>query len=288
MEKLAHLPLDKREQILDILEIIKDVALPEKVILFGSFARGDWVDDEYQEGGATYSYRSDFDFLVVLNNELKEKEYEIVSKIENRTLGFDHDVSPIVHTIEYINKGLSSGQYFFKDIIKEGIVLYDSNNVVFSSLEIISPENEYQLIKQYYENWIISGSEFLEGTKILFKNALDKKSSLNQVIFNLNQSIEKFYGGILLIYTGYKPKTHKIKIYRKYSKHISQELNQLFNFPIGDSEEVRLFDILNKSYIDSRYQEGYFIDVVDLKKLIEKGERLEKVVIKLSKVKLTR
>ncbi len=288
MEKLAHLPLDKREQILEILEIIKDVALPEKVILFGSFARGDWVDDEYQEGGATYSYRSDFDFLVVLNNELKEKEYEIVSKIENRTLGFDHDVSPIVHTIEYINKGLSSGQYFFKDIIKEGIVLYDSNNVVFSSLEIISPENEYQLIKQYYENWIISGSEFLEGTKILFKNALDKKSSLNQVIFNLNQSVEKFYGGILLIYTGYKPKTHKIKIYRKYSKHISQELNQLFNFPIGDSEEVRLFDILNKSYIDSRYQEGYFIDVVDLKKLIEKGERLEKVVIKLSKVKLTR
>jgi len=288
MEKLAHLPLDKREQILEILEIIKDVALPEKVILFGSFARGDWVDDEYQEGGATYSYRSDFDFLVVLNNELKEKEYEIVSKIENRTLGFDHDVSPIVHTIEYINKGLSSGQYFFKDIIKEGIVLYDSNNVVFSSLEIISPENEYQLIKQYYENWIISGSEFLEGTKILFKNALDKKSSLNQVIFNLNQSVEKFYGGILLIYTGYKPKTHKIKIYRKYSKHISQELNQLFNFPIGDPEEVRLFDILNKSYIDSRYQEGYFIDVVDLKKLIEKGERLEKVVIKLSKVKLTR
>ncbi|QBR13554.1 HEPN domain-containing protein [Sphingobacterium sp. CZ-2] len=288
MEKLAHLPLDKREKILEILEIIKDVALPEKVILFGSFARGDWVDDEYQEGGATYSYRSDFDFLVVLNNELKEKEYEIVSKIENRTLGFDHDVSPIVHTIEYINKGLSSGQYFFKDIIKEGIVLYDSNNIVFSSLEIISPENEYQLIKQYYENWIISGSEFLEGTKILFKNALDKKSSLNQVIFNLNQSVEKFYGGILLIYTGYKPKTHKIKIYRKYSKHISQELNQVFNFPIGDSEEVRLFDILNKSYIDSRYQEGYFIDVVDLKKLIEKGERLEKVVIKLSKVKLTR
>ena len=36
------------------------------IILFGSYARGDWVSDEYTEGHITYSYQSDLDIMVVL------------------------------------------------------------------------------------------------------------------------------------------------------------------------------------------------------------------------------
>ena len=35
------------------------------LILFGSYARGDWVSDRYVEGDIIYSYQSDFDLLVV-------------------------------------------------------------------------------------------------------------------------------------------------------------------------------------------------------------------------------
>ncbi|KKX46705.1 hypothetical protein [Sphingobacterium sp. IITKGP-BTPF85] len=70
---------------------------------------------------------------------------------------------------------------------------------------------------------------------------------MNELIFNLNQSAEKFYGGILLVYTGYKPKTHRLKAYRKYAKHISEDLNHVFKYPLEDGEENRLFDILNKA-----------------------------------------
>ncbi len=285
METLRQLPADKQRDILEILEIIKEKALPEKVILFGSFARGDWVDDEYVEGGATYSYRSDFDFLVVIKNELKEKDFEITSKIENRTIGFSNDVSPIVHSLDYINKGLSTGQYFFRDIVKEGKVLFDNNISKFAEVSAISPKVHKELYKQYYENWIVSGSNFLDGTKALLYNALQNGKPLNQVIFNLNQSVERFFGGLLLIYTGYKPKTHNIKVLRKYAKHISDELNLIFGAPGGDPEDLRLFDLLNKSYIDSRYQNGYKIDVSDLKKLIIKVNKLEQVAISLAKEK---
>lgn len=285
MEELSHLPADKQRDILEILEIIKEIALPEKVILFGSFARGDWVDDEYVEDGIIYSYRSDFDFLVVIKDEIKEKEFELMSKIENRTLGFSNDVSPIVHSLEYINKGLSTGQYFFRDIVKEGKVLYDNNKAKFAEVSLISPEVQKLLYNQYYDNWILSGSNFLEGTKILFDNALKNNMPLNQVIFNLNQSVEKFFGGILLIYTGYKPKTHNIKTLRKYAKHISDELNSIFIAPGGDSEDLRLFDLLNKSYIDSRYQNGYKVAPNDLISLIEKVNKLEQIVISLAKSK---
>jgi predicted nucleotidyltransferase len=84
MNQLAHLPVDKQREIAEIVEVIKDVAEPEKIILYGSFARGNWVDDEYVQDGITYAYRSDFDFIVVTNGS-RLKEFEIKSKINNRT-----------------------------------------------------------------------------------------------------------------------------------------------------------------------------------------------------------
>lgn len=279
--KLAHLPTSKQEDLKEILDIILEVVKPEKVILFGSHATGRWVEDEYVENGATYSYMSDYDLLVVINKEDKDKELEIVSKIENRTMRFKNDVSPIVHTIEYVNKGLEIGQYFFRDIVAEGVVLFDTDNYQFAEARVLTKEEERGLADQYFKKWIKSGSRFLNLVKNGLTLALDVGDPLNELIFNLNQSAERFYAGILLVHTGYKPKTHQLKAYRKYSKDISLELTQVFLYPIGDIEEKRLFKILNDSYLDSRYKDDYFISAEDLGKLIFRVEELERVAINI-------
>jgi predicted nucleotidyltransferase len=64
-KSLTHLPQHKQDE----LELIKDVIL-EKIpdvriiVLFGSYARGDWVEDIHTEGHTTHVYESDFDILV--------------------------------------------------------------------------------------------------------------------------------------------------------------------------------------------------------------------------------
>ncbi|MGE8430636.1 MAG: HEPN domain-containing protein, partial [Sphingobacterium sp.] len=77
------------------------------------------------------------------------------------------------------------------------------------------------------------------------------------------------------------PKTHRIKAYRKYAKHVSEDLYRVFRYPCTDSEENRLFKILNDAYIDARYKDDYFIAPNDLKKLISKVDKLEEIVIRL-------
>lgn len=278
---LSHLPESKQDELTEIVKIIREIADPAKIILFGSHASDKWVEDEYVEKGATYSYISDYDILVVLPDGDKEKEHEVASKIENKTLKYKNDVSPIVHSIDYVNKGLETGQYFFKDIVNEGITLYDNGEFSFSECKALTNDQQKELAIRYFDKWIKSGSRFLNITRNALVEALKIGDALNEVIFNLNQSSEKFYGGILLVYTGYKPKTHKLKVYRKYSKHISEELHQLFKYPVGDAEEYRLFEILNNSYLDARYQDDYFIDVKDLKKLIQKVENLERIALQL-------
>jgi predicted nucleotidyltransferase len=57
---IDHLPARKQEELRSIVEILRAGAPVEMIILFGSHARGDWVEDP-EEG-----YFSDWDVLVVV------------------------------------------------------------------------------------------------------------------------------------------------------------------------------------------------------------------------------
>jgi len=66
-DSLAHLPQDKRGQLAHIVERIrKRVDSIQMIILFGSYARGNWVEDTCKKGHITYEYISDFDILAIV------------------------------------------------------------------------------------------------------------------------------------------------------------------------------------------------------------------------------
>lgn len=48
---LAHLPLDKQEEIRSITDTIAELIQPAMIILFGSYSRGNWIEDVYKEDG---------------------------------------------------------------------------------------------------------------------------------------------------------------------------------------------------------------------------------------------
>ncbi len=69
-KSLAHLPARKKDELKRVVSIIREmVPTTEMIILFGSHARGDWVEDVYQEGHITYEYKSYFDILVVTEDK---------------------------------------------------------------------------------------------------------------------------------------------------------------------------------------------------------------------------
>src|SRR5690606_18956282 len=111
---------------------------------------------EYVEDGTIYSYKSDFDFLVVTQGS-KHKEFDIKNRIENRTRIYKHPVNPLVHELEHINYGWERGQYFFKSIIEGGIVLYDTKSSAFAKARALSKDEQIKQALQYYESWVESG-----------------------------------------------------------------------------------------------------------------------------------
>lgn len=279
---LSYLPQIKQDQILQVVDIIKEVAHPEKIILFGSYATGKYVEDSYLEEGIRYEYISDFDFLIV-SKASDEKEFVLKDKIINRTRNlFKTPVNPIIHSLEYVNEGLAIGQYFFSDIIKEGILLWEINRIPFSNPRELSQEEKIQIAQRYFDQWFKNGNALLNSSVFNID-----QNELNLAAFELHQAAECLYNTVLLVFTGYKPKTHNLDILRQYSKHLSREIYLIFPFPTEDATETHLFNLLKKGYIDARYKNDYRITKDETLLLVNKISQM-KIVVKdacLEKIK---
>jgi HEPN domain-containing protein/predicted nucleotidyltransferase len=280
MNELAHLPEHKQHEIRQVAEVIKEVVAPEKIILFGSYAKGTWVEDTYVENGIRYEYASDYDFLVVTMNR-KEKDYVLTDMVVNRSRGITKVVvNVLVHDVNYVNEGLRLGQYFFTDIVKEGIVLYDVGAIQFAEAKALSSTEQKDLAELYYKEWFQRGISFLKGSKFY-----QQENDLKIAAFILHQSAESLFNTALLVFTGYKPKTHSLEKLRQHTKALSPELYNVFAIE-HDAKEAHLFELLKRGYIDARYKQDYVITREELEQLIGKVGRMAEVVEEMCKLKL--
>lgn len=263
---LEHLPDHKQGQLREITAIIVKAVDPEMVILFGSHATGRWVEHRYSREGITYEYISDYDILVITGPGDERKDYEVQDIIENRCV-YKTPVTVIVHDIEFVNKMLSEGQYFFSDIEKEGILLYDAGRLVLAERRPLSPEQAQAIARRYYDQWYGGAREFYRSAILNFEIKQWKVSA-----FNLHQAAERAYNAIVLVYSGYKPKTHNLYKLKRYSKRFSEELDNIF--PYNTAPEKHLFELLKRAYVDSRYKEDYMITENELKTLLQRVQQL--------------
>lgn len=274
-DSLSHLPENKQYEIRRIADIIRDVVNPEKIILFGSHAKGTHVEHRYQtKDGIIHEYISDYDFLVV-TKENPEKTYVQESKIMDRVDHFNPPVNLEIHDIDYINEGLGWGQYFFADIVKEGVLLFDSGIVEFVKPRPLTPIEEKEKSQRYFENWFPQARTFLRMAKQNLNEAEYKIGA-----FILHQATESLYYACLLVFTGYKPKTHNLWKLRKKTKSLSEELFSVF-LTERDKREEQLFELLKKGYIDARYRTDYSITKDELQILIDRVDIMIGIVERL-------
>jgi len=258
---LDHLPERKQRDIQTIATVLRD-ALDEfldgktgsklnyriqKIILFGSHAKGTWVDDPAN------GYLSDYDILVIVNQNALVDEYEIwqaaEDKIQRRVQA---PLGLIVHTLADVNDQLQKGNYFFKDIREEGIELYSANGRELPMPGKLTEEEWKEIARKHYEQWFKSASKFLT----LYQDAISREF-LNEAAFLLHQATERYFSCTLLTCTNYLPKTHNLEHLR--SLCAQQDLQFSTLFPSDSKFHRRSFQRLKRAYVDARYSEHYEI-----------------------------
>lgn len=255
---LDALPEPKRERLAAIAALLQAEAPVEMVILFGSYARGDWVEDP--ETG----YFSDFDLLAVVATEELAHKDALWAGLSQRAqaLAGRAPVRIIAHDIKELNHELRLGQYFFIDILREGVRLYDSRRFQLASPKALTPADRLKLGIVNFRYWFGSASDFWRSAGHAAGRGLGP-----QAAFLLHQSVERYAAATLLVFTGYKPKSHNIE-------ELANEIAALHPALVGalprtESDDATRFDLLKRAYIEARYSRGYRITLDELRILRE-------------------
>jgi HEPN domain-containing protein/predicted nucleotidyltransferase len=247
-----------------------------QIILFGSYARGTWVNDTYIEGHTTYSYQSDLDLLLILKKgkssrlQVLKIEERIEKQLKKKQLEDNPWVTLIIEPIGTVNKQLEKGQYFFSDIKKEGILLYDSGDYQLSDAKELDTIERKKIAQDDHDYWFKNGDSFL----IDCNHALNRQD-YSKAAFYLHQATESFYNAILLVFSGYKPKLHDIKKLGCMVNNYHADLLKIFH--IDTPEQKKCFELLRKAYIEARYDKHYEINKTQLDYLIERVEKLKTI-----------
>lgn len=235
-----------------------------KIILFGSYARGGWVDEPHTRKG----YRSDFDLLVVVNNrKLTDFAGYWQTAADRLMREISTPVSFIVHSRREVNTALREGQYFFVDIRREGIVLYELDEEPLAHPAPTKPADAFRLAAEHLEDRLPHARVFAKTAGFLLS-----ESNFKEAAFLLHQSIEQAYAVLLLVLTNYSPASHNVKFLRSLAEDQAQELAEVW--PRDQQRFVAWFNVINEAYVKARYSRHFEITREALQWLAERVSEL--------------
>lgn len=284
---IAFLPKKKQEDLRYIVGLILE-RLPETVmiILFGSYARNEYVDyDEREEFGIRSIKISDYDILVVTDGITDKDAGKKLDNVEDVYSNKHKDskrqtpVQFINESITNLNKCLSERRYFYTQIKREGIILYNSDKFKLARRRKLRYDEIKQQAEDYYSKVMKKANGFLSGA-----NSFDKDKDYQLAAFMLHQACENYYHTIQLVFELDNNKQHNLAKLSGSVKKYSDDLAKIF--PRNTKEEKRLFNLIKSSYVEGRYNHDFEVTKADIDALIPKVELLRDITQQICEQKI--
>lgn len=253
-----------------------------KIVLFGSYARGDWVDEPHTAKG----YQSDFDLLIIVNQkeltdrvDYWEKADERLSREREISGNLKTPVNFIVHSLQEVNDGLAHGRYFFMDIATDGIALYQSDQTTLHIPLPKTPQAALEMAEEYFQEWFPIAMQRFEMAKLAMNKGYKKPAA-----FDLQQTAEFLYHCVLLVCTFYTPHVHNLNFLRRQAEKFSPQLFEVWP-RLSRADRVR-FEKLKDAYVKARYSKHFEISAEELQWIASRIEFLGHAVLEICRRKI--
>ncbi|HEX7855276.1 MAG TPA: nucleotidyltransferase domain-containing protein [Sphingobium sp.] len=271
---LNHLPIAKQRELDRVVEMLfqgfreatqeatgrRKSARILKVILFGSYARGDWVDAPFDAN----QFTSDYDILVIVNQkeltdgalyweETEQRLFDAyqVEKIIRTPVNF------IVHTLQQVNDGLSHGRPLFTEIAKDGVVLYQSDDRPLAQPKPKTPEQAHLMAKEYFEDLFPAAMRRFTLAEICYE-----KNWHSDAAFDFHQSTEKLYKCVVATFTFYAPRSTNIVFLRSLAEGLDRRLFEAW--PRVTHADRAMYQRLKDGYRKGKYSRHFDISLEEL------------------------
>lgn len=247
-QTLSHLPSNKIKELQTVTQRIVETGMASMIILYGSYARGDWKETSRGRSGK----KSDYDILILTKDERDRRD------LQNRLFKmFDNlstAVQPLVETLGFVNMHLREKQYFFTEIKQQGIVLYTEDPYLkLAEAENLTPVRTRELAEQDFNYWLGMAQANFETYQLVKQRFEATKEHIfaSKGAFELQQCVEHCYTCIEMVFSRTNPYEHRLTILRMSAKRYVPEIEQCF--PQHTDKARDLFLHLDAAYIGGRY-----------------------------------
>lgn len=172
-------------------------------------------------------------------------------------------VTAIAVQMEEFVGWLNEGHPFAVTVQKEVEVLYEAEDTVLPKPASVDENARQQSCFQWYNHGVNQVQEFVAGADLYRLRQQNKMAA-----FMLHQAAEHGLRTFLKIKTGYHVNTHNINRLVRLCSLVCNKLPAIFS--TTNEKDARLFQQLQKAYIDARYNPAYNIHVDDLLALANK------------------
>ena len=290
---IDHLPAAQQDELARVRETLNDefaVSIAgatqpwkkngkiQKIVLFGSYSPDDWIDE------AENGYQLDFDILIVVSHknltDVAEYWYVAEDKIQ-RDRGVARPVKIIVHTLDEVNQGLSRGEYFWVDIVRDGIALYELSGFELATPKPPTAAHAYEMASGYLAKWLPSIDRALSTASTQAGQGENDLGWRKDSAFTLHQAAERAYTCFLLVRTHYVPRSHNLKFLRSLAE--DKEPRLIEAWPRATKLDRRRFELDKRAYVEARYSTSYEIDGDELAAMTNAVHSLRAIVEAVSR-----
>jgi uncharacterized protein len=238
----------------------------EKLFLLGSTVMQRRTQTIFHSNQPTCRYTGHYYVLVLVSNTGDHSLNNIRDTIEARSQQWI-PTTAIVLAIETFTGWLNEGNPFARWVVQQATLMYNANDHVLPQPGTHDETKLEAENKKLLNETKQKVQSFLAGAELY---RIRKEYKL--AAFMLHQAAEQQLRTMLIIKTGLCINTHNIERLIRYNCMWCDKLLEIF--PKNNQRSQRLFTLLQKAYVDARYNPGYTITLDELEALEQKIKHL--------------
>jgi HEPN domain-containing protein len=264
----THIHYEK-EETERITSLVLEHVSPQAIFLLGSSKSFTNTTTVFSYDTPTCCYTSHYYILALIKKEEEHALNSVQDKIENNLQHSIPTTAIVLSTAAFL-AWLGKGHPFAVTILKKAEILYQSASIIFPMPSAVNEQKQ----KENNESLFTQAKNKTEG--FLASAELHKiRQEYRLSAFMLHQAAEQSLRALLAIHTGLRINTHSIDKLLRYCSMFCDRLPHLFE---KSEKGKKLYSLLNKAYIHTRYKDDYSINYEELNALTEKVKIMKQLL----------
>jgi HEPN domain-containing protein len=254
---------DFKRQEEKLAAIITNLLPVEKIYLLGSTLSQRRTETVFITDAPSCRNVSHYYLLVLVQTNCGYSNNEVQDRVENTCRSFIPVTAIVLHMQQFSN-WLNAGQQFATTVVKIAVAIYDGNKIPFKIPGKLKATGDNKKDCAHQRTMV---NEFIAGAELYVTRRQN-----NMALFMLHQATEHALHLLLKSNTGLHINTHNIEKLLRYCSMVSFTIPEVFDHK--NEKKTQLLQLLQRSYIGSRYRQIQPVSKENLGILVESVKQL--------------